>query len=206
MLDGELNSPSSVNVPRALIVSLLVSEVADFARENGKHGFQLLSGHEEMFLLLFADDIVLLSSTPSGLQNQIDSLEKKVSQSMGVTVNLDKTKVMVFRKGGYLTAREKWFYSGNEIEVVNSYKYVGYTLTTTLSSDCACEDYASRVKGKVLDLMKTMWSLGSLNTRVFFQLYINSTIFALKYWLKVDKMPMNRFPKQAYLMMKSGID
>ena len=39
-----------------------------------------------------------------------------------VPVNLDETKVIVFRKGGYLTAREQWVYSGNEIEVVNSYK------------------------------------------------------------------------------------
>ena len=54
---------------------------------------------------------------------------------------------------------------------MNSYKYLGYTLTTKLSSDCACEDYASRAMGKVLDLLKTMWSLGSLNTRVFFQLF-----------------------------------
>ena len=54
---------------------------------------------------------------------------------------------------------------------MNSYKYVGYTLTTKVSNDCACADCASRAKGKVLDLMKTMWSLGSLNTGVFVQLF-----------------------------------
>ena len=57
-----------------LIFSLLISEVADFVRRSGKHGIQLLPGHDEIFSLLFADDIVLVSSTPSGLQNQINSL------------------------------------------------------------------------------------------------------------------------------------
>ncbi len=57
------------------------------------------------------------------------------------------------------------------MEIVNSYKYLGYTLTTKLSSNSACEEYASKAKGKILDLMKTMWSLGSLNTTVFFQLF-----------------------------------
>ncbi len=57
------------------------------------------------------------------------------------------------------------------MERVNSYKYLGYTLTTKLSSNSACEEYASKAKGKILDLMKTMWSLGSLNTTVFFQLF-----------------------------------
>ena len=79
---------------------------------------------------------------------------------------------MVFRKGAELsTAREKWIYLGNEIELVNKDKCLGYTLTRTFCSDCACEDYVSRAKGKVLDLMKTMRSLGSLNTCVFFQLF-----------------------------------
>ena len=117
----------------------------------------------------------------------------EMSQSLGLTVHLDKTKVMVAGRG-YTTARGKCLYRGNEIEVVidrsmafntkstaevisgrqievvNSYKYLGYTLTTTLSSDCACEVYASRVKGKVLLFNEIMWSLGSLNTRVFCQL------------------------------------
>ena len=56
------------------------------------------------------------------------------------------------------------------MEIVNNYKYLGYTLTTKLSSNSACEEYVSKAKGKILDLMKTMWFLGSLNTTVFFQL------------------------------------
>ena len=87
-----------------LIFSLLISEVADFVRENGKHGIQLLPGFEHVFLLLFADDVVLVSSTPGGLQNQIKI--EKTSESLGLRVNLDKTKVMIFRKGGHIAAGE----------------------------------------------------------------------------------------------------
>ena len=54
---------------------------------------------------------------------------------------------------------------------MNSYKYLGYTLTTKFSSNSACEEYDSKAWGKVVDLMKTVWSLGSLNTTVFFQLF-----------------------------------
>ena len=80
-----------------------------------------LSLSVEIFLLLFPDDIVLVSSTPLGLQNQINNLEP--SNSVGLTVNLDKRKMVIFRKGGHITTGEKWFYNGNEIEIVNSYKY-----------------------------------------------------------------------------------
>ena len=75
-----------------LIFSLPISEVADFVRRSGKHGIQLLPSHDEIFSLLFADDIILVSS---GLQNQINSLEK-ASKSLGLTVNLDKTKIIFF--------------------------------------------------------------------------------------------------------------
>lgn len=153
-----------------IIFSLLISKVADFVRRKGKHGIQLLPGFDEIFLLLFADDIVLLSSTPSGLQNQINSLES-VSKTLGLTVNLDKTKTMVFRKGGHLSAAEKWTYGNKEIETVNSYKYLGFTLTTKLSCNYACGEYASKAKAKILDLMRTMWSLCNLDSSVFFQLF-----------------------------------
>ena len=92
---------------------------------------------------------MLVSATPSGLQNQINNHEK-ASKSLGLTVNSDKTKVMIFRKGGHISVEEKWLYKiGAEIEVVNSYKYLGYTLTTKLSTTCACEDYAIKAKGKI---------------------------------------------------------
>ena len=84
-----------------LAFNLMIGKVASFVRERGLHGIQLIPGGEEIFQLLFADDIVLISSTPTGLQRQINSLEE-ISRTLGLTVNLDKTKVMVFRKGGFL--------------------------------------------------------------------------------------------------------
>ena len=122
-------------------------EQAGFCK--GYSTIQLLPGHDEIFSLLFADDIVLVS--PSGLQYQINS-PKKASKSLVLTVNLGKTKVMVFRKGGHISASEKSFLYRKEIETVNRYKYMGYTLTTKLSSVCACEDLASKAKGFFLRL------------------------------------------------------
>ena len=74
-----------------------------------------------------------MSSTPSGLQNQINNLEK-ASESLGLTIDFDKTKVMIFRRGGHISVGQKWLYNGAEIEVANSYKYFGYTLITRLST------------------------------------------------------------------------
>ena len=240
-----------------LAFALLIGKVADYVRENGKHGFQLIPGGPEIYQLLFADDIVLLSSTPHGLQKQIDNLET-ASNSLGLTVNMNKTKVMVFRNGGFLGRYEKWTYKTTQLEVVNKYKYLGYTLTTKLSETLACEEYIGKAKGKVFEILKTLWALGSMNTIIFFQLFdaqvkpmllyaaeiwgvkevnniesahmfackrllslsdrtpnqmiygetgrhpilIDAKLAAVRYWLKVMKMPESRLPKQALLSMK----
>ena len=47
-------------------------------------------------------------------------------------INLDKTKILVFRHGGPLKEIEKWFYNGNPVEVVSFYKYLGMYFTPEL--------------------------------------------------------------------------
>ena len=42
---------------------------------------------------------------------------------------MDKTKLMVFRKGRILSRREKWLYNGAEIEIVNQFNYLGIIFT-----------------------------------------------------------------------------
>ena len=49
-----------------------------------------------------------------------------------VTVNLDKTNIMVFRMGGHLAARERWLCGNEEVKVINAYKYLEMTFTTEL--------------------------------------------------------------------------
>ena len=36
--------------------------------------------------------------------------------------------------------------------------------------------------------------------------YIDSTISSLRYWFKLSKMPMTRFPKQALVMLRKSLD
>ena len=114
------------------IFSLFINQLANYITETGRHGIQLLSGLVELFILLFADDVALLATTPYGLQNQLNSL-KACCDRLHMEVNRDKTKVMVFRKGGYLSKHEKWYYDGIEMEVVNKYHYLGFAFMTTLS-------------------------------------------------------------------------
>ena len=85
------------------------------------------------------DDLTLLASTVTGLQNQLNALSV-AAKRLGLTVNLDKSKVMVFRKGGYLAAKERWFWGDQKLEVVNTYKYLGLIFSTGHSFTAGMED------------------------------------------------------------------
>ena len=52
------------------------------------HGIQLIYGAIAIFLLLFADDVITLSNTTVGLQNQLDSLKRETDR-LYLTVNLE---------------------------------------------------------------------------------------------------------------------
>ena len=53
----------------------------------------------KLFLLMYADDIVLFSETDEGLQNGLNCMYD-YCQKWKLSVNTQKTKVMIFRKGG----------------------------------------------------------------------------------------------------------
>ena len=82
--------------------------------------------------MLLADDVVLLSETVIGLQTQLNSLQR-ASSSLQLKVNMGKSNIVVFRKGGYLGARERWTYDSVVLPVVNVYKYLGVLFSTKLS-------------------------------------------------------------------------
>ena len=102
-----------------VLYSFLINELASEIPLKGKHGTQLLPRETELFLLMFADDIALLSSTPVGLQNQLNVLYKTADR-LGLLVNLEKTKIAVFKNGDYLTRAERWYHGGGPVSVASS--------------------------------------------------------------------------------------
>ena len=74
--------------------------------------------------LLCADDLTLLACNVTGLQNRLNALSGALKR-WGLTVNFEQSKVMVFRKGGFLAARERWSWDDQKLEVANTYKNFG---------------------------------------------------------------------------------
>ena len=106
------------------LFSFLINELALDIAQNGMYGVQLTLDVVQILIMLFANDVLLTSYCVAGLKRQIDIL-KHFADNFSMTVNMSKTKIIVFRKGGFLASNEVRRYGDDEVEVVNSYKYLG---------------------------------------------------------------------------------
>ena len=71
--------------------------------------------------LLWADDLILLSDSVSGLQKQLNGLFRFCSDNMMI-VNEMKTKVMVY---GPDNRNVVFKFNGKTLDIVDQYKYLG---------------------------------------------------------------------------------
>ena len=128
-----------------ILFSMFINELYSLLHDQGTRGIQLFPSITEIFLLMFADDIALVSDTVVGLQKQLNIL-CQFCQTYKISVNITKSKILVFKRGGRLAASEKWYYDNSLIEVVTGFTYVGVYFTNRMSLHKMAE--AMSVKGK----------------------------------------------------------
>lgn len=68
---------------------------------------------------------MLVAEEEEGMRAMIARMERYL-EGEDLEMNVRKTKVMVFRKGGGRRKRIKWRWKGKVIEEVNKMKYLGY--------------------------------------------------------------------------------
>ena len=117
LMQGEVLSP--------ILFSLYVNDFEVEFIKNGCTPTELQNLH--LFILLYADDMVLFSETVAGLQNMLDVLYDYTKQ-WNLEVNIQKTKIVIFRNGGQIKQNETWLYDGCQIEVLNQFTYLGIVL------------------------------------------------------------------------------
>ena len=109
------------------LFSMYLNDIEEHFILNGFEGIEI--GMLKLFLLLYADDIVLLAETEQGLQKGLDLLEQYCDK-WKLTVNINKTKIMVFRKGGLLRKNLMFKYKYENIDIVSKFTYLGVVFTS----------------------------------------------------------------------------
>ena len=101
--------------------------------------------------LFYADDLALVSNTSAGLQAQLDLLQA-YSQRWRLTVNVQKTKVVVYTAARKQVTPPQLTYLGAPIEVLDTFRYLGVDLHSTKAFAAASDDRAASAQRAALAL------------------------------------------------------
>ena len=104
-------------------------------------------------ILMFADDMAILSETKEGLQRGLESLEN-YCRKWGIKVNAAKTKVIVFKKGGGTVGTDLWYFKGKTLETVSAFKYLGYWVSKSGSFALGTQEIVNSARRALFVLKK----------------------------------------------------
>ena len=82
-----------------IIFSLFINDLVSYLKSECENGVFISNEIEDVLALMFADDVSSFADSGVRLQRQIALIEK-FCKSVGMSLNLSKTKIIVFGKGG----------------------------------------------------------------------------------------------------------
>ncbi|KAK3109114.1 hypothetical protein FSP39_023343 [Pinctada imbricata] len=113
------------------LFTIFLNDIEEFLTHQGLTGMEVveIKLREELhifmkiFLLLYADDTVILADTSENLQLTLKAFEN-YCKHWKLRINVDKTKVLIFERRRNRIVRH-FFINENGIEIVDSYCYLG---------------------------------------------------------------------------------
>ena len=157
----------------------------------------------EISSLIWADDILILSENPEGLQAKLDNLGVYCHRNK-LRVNTDKTKVMTFTKSGKLL-KHNFYFGKNQLTNVRQYKYLGFIVTPSGEINTGLEDLrirALRALSKIRKALGPLFQQNVWNTMYLYNyLVMPILLYTSDFWgtLKHPKnSPIERLHRSFY--------
>ena len=134
-----------------ILFSLFLNDIEEQFINSGIEGLDI--NMLKIFMLLYADDIVIFSDTAEDLQRSLDLLLEYCNR-WKLKINVSKTKIKVFRKGSILPRNLFFYYDGTQVEIVKQFKYLGLVFTVSGSFTEAQNTLSGQAQKAIFKLNK----------------------------------------------------
>ena len=143
-------------------------------------------GGDDLSCLLWADDLVLLSSSPEGLQNAIDKTHCFYAD-IGLQMNTKKTKVMVFNARGIKITNNTFHLGSSPLEIVDNYQYLGIKFKPSGSFQFAMGELFDKANRAWFAISNVLYQHKKLAVKRALQLFDSLIrpifLYAVEFWL-----------------------
>ena len=146
-LSQSINSERGVkqgDVLSPLLFNFYIDDLTDALHAKSCITDPVLVGDTSLNILLYADDLVLISESRSGLQSCLDILSD-YCLSWKLQVNTDKSKVLIFNSNGK-TYKNEFEYLGVPLETVQQYCYLGIIMKYNGNFNIAISSLADKAR------------------------------------------------------------
>jgi hypothetical protein len=157
VLQGETLSPR--------LFTIVMDELVSVLHNSNIPSLKIAS--KDIHLLLYADDIVVLASNVFDLQDKIDLINTFFVKN-DLKINLEKTKLVIFRDGRRKKRRPNVYWNDSLIEIVDHYTYLGVTFYANCSFKQTCINFINKAKCAESQLHKLVFKskMKTLNSRI----------------------------------------
>ena len=106
----------------------------------------------KLIILLYAGDTVIFSDSADGLQYALNTFSEYCDK-WRLTVNIAKTKIIIFNCRGRPKQTTKFTLRGSEIEITNEYKYLGIYFNQS-GAFASAKKHVAEQANKAVDLFE----------------------------------------------------
>ena len=192
------------------LFNIFIDDIASCFEENPETEPAKI-GNFKLNHLLYADDLVLISESSSGLQHCVNALESYCTR-WSLSMNTQKTKVMVFSKNLRSYDNSQFYFDINQIDIVKEYKYLGLIFSSNGKLTKASENLSEKAKKAFFSLKSKIPNAENLSVKNWLKLYqsiispiatYGSEVWISDFKIKLENVDILPFEKIQNMIMKN---
>lgn len=140
VLQGETMSPTLFN--------LFIDDLAETLDKSGTIAIRM--GALRVHILLYADDQVLMATSPTELQKKIEIVSRDFKEN-DLVLNTEKTKIVVFRSGN-IHPKVSFTWDNKQLEIVDTYTYLGVPMHCKMKNHVPFQHFKTKAETAIANL------------------------------------------------------
>lgn len=131
-------------------------------------------GNMDISCLMYADDLILLSETPLGLQNQLNILNEYCN-TWKLQINTEKSKVIIFESRKNNKNNATFYINSQSLEQVYTYKYLGVIINYRGEFNEGKQDLQLRAQKAYFKLRKLL-NIDIINPKLYLDIFDKTVV------------------------------
>ena len=176
------------------LFSMFLNDIDSFLKSDAEVGLSVF----QLFIavLVFADDMAIISESKKGLQRGLDKLSEYCAM-WGLSVNVPKTQCVAFKRNGKIARGDVWTYRGEMLPTVNQFKYLGFMFGSSGKHKKGIDALFLQSQRALFNLKTCLYNNNDLSVQLKLQLFktlivpilmYGSEIWGYKHYVKMDTL------------------